>query len=101
MDRSKYEINMELVVSTAHLKEATGRSIDDGQELGFTYDKTNYGCIVYVDLFTKPKEFVAETLPTFPEEMRPLVSLARSLGCKWLRFDCDADPIDGYSTYDW
>jgi hypothetical protein len=93
----KYEINKELVVSTAHLKQETAKAMDDvDSAISWTRDNVEYGYLVYV-----PNEGYADEDEDFPEEMRAVVKLARSLGCKWIRYDCDGPELDGFAKFDW
>ena len=91
-----YEINKELVLSTAHMPEWLTKEFDEyeteeGSLLEISFDPLPYGYRVYTgyDTFDYPKELIAP------------IKLALSLGCKWLVFDSDGPVVEGLQQWEW
>ena len=100
---SQYEINRELVLSTAHIPEIMAKLFDrwdhgsvPGAPCNFSYDSYDYGWRIYV-----PKAIDAGDDTEYPLGLRRLVALARRLRCKWLVLDCDGNKHDHLPIYDW
>lgn len=83
------QIEKMLVVATNHLPEPIYREIEK-----FSAMDRMEGDLLYVN----NEGFDAELLH---ENMSQLADLARQKGCCWLLFDCDADPIEDVTTFDW
>ena len=87
------EIAKMLVLSTAHLTEATCNSYLPGWD-GPAYQKGDYGW--FVPMFDHFRECVDGA-----DDLRACMEKAAALGCEWLMFDRDADQVDGLPVYDW
>jgi len=60
--------------------------------LPVAYNKGEYGWFAHVPDDNEGIE---------PPELCALLDYARSLGCNWIEFDCDNDPLDGFPVFDW
>lgn len=60
--------------------------------------KTEYGWLVYV-----PQEPVSEFAEPgeWPDELLPIIELARVKGCFYILFDADACTTELFRTFDW
>jgi hypothetical protein len=80
-----------LDISTAHLQQQTCTRLDALPGV------TAYAIPFYGWLMTVP----ADNHGDWPAELAPIVDLARTHGCAYVVFDCDAEVIGGLPTYDW
>ncbi|MER8376664.1 hypothetical protein [Mesorhizobium sp. M1409] len=93
------EIHKFVVVSTAHVSEATAKRLDhtpakDWPCAGGPY--AEYGWFVYAhDENSGPGE------NAIPADLFDVMTWARRQGCEYILFDCDADQVDGLPAYDW
>jgi hypothetical protein len=87
-----------LVLSTSHVTEATARrfngrgsqhSLEDID--GHMTDWASYGWIFYCH----------DNDDTTPAELMACAAFARALGCRYIQFDCDADPLADLPSWEW
>lgn len=86
-----------LDLSTAHLKPETlallaGRTLET---LPFAGAATAYGWFAYAH-----DDNCGEGDDRIPDEMYACMEHARRLGCDYLLFDCDSEPVDGLPVFD-
>jgi hypothetical protein len=87
------------VVSTAHLPREIAEYMDAGHAetnipgglRDLVFDKIEYGYRIWVDM---ANEWI-------PEELKHIVLAARREGFKFIEFDCDADKVAGFKTWEW
>jgi hypothetical protein len=95
---SKLEICKLLTVSTGHLTAKTRQLLESHPEMGrgrmlpCYFDKGEYGWFVFVGEPVDPGYF--------PADLSAVMDYARSQGCEWLCFDCDASLVPGLVWYD-
>lgn len=77
-------------ISIAHLRPATRQRLAD-DELSVLAYPNDYGGFVYVGP-------AAENVPAEPE-LIPLFAAARAAGIVWLKFDADAETVEGFATF--
>ncbi|RAS59471.1 hypothetical protein C8D87_11483 [Lentzea atacamensis] len=89
-------ISTYLDLSTSHLAEKTCMELDSYE--GVLAHNTEYGWLVYV-----PQEPVSEFAEPgeWPDELIPIVDLARVSGCSYILFDADACTTELLPTFDW
>lgn len=85
---STYEIEKTLVLSTAHVCEATMNGLTDGTIQGYPYEE---GVRIRV----------SDNRTGDPGELRHLLKVASKLRCEWLRLDADGPIHDNLPTWDW
>ncbi len=91
------EIDRTLVLSTAHLMDTTAERLEtykpgDAECIdGFMCDWSIYGWVFYCH----------DNDETTPEELLALARYARSLDCKFIRFDCDGPVLSQFPVFDW
>ena len=93
--KSDLVIRRVLDLSTVHLREVTCAGLNSYD--GVRADDTEYGWLMYA-----PKdadECAAEY--EWPEELLPIVKLARANGCTHVLFDQDGDCTELLPTFDW
>lgn len=100
------EIRRSLVLSTAHLREATDKAMEAFADADATtpldldpvanlsYDAVMYGYQVWVGTDTETPEGI-------PEEFTAIFALARKHQCTWVIFDCDAAIVDELPHWEW
>jgi hypothetical protein len=84
---SSLPIGKFLDLSTAHLRKDIRANLDEVD--GLVVDKTSDGWLVYAH--TNAAEFARDY--DWPDELLPIIELARSNGCTYVLFDRDADAI--------
>lgn len=85
----KLEIPRMIVLSTSHLTEKACN--DFLPTYIHAYSKADYGWFVYV-----------EPAPDgLPDSLIACLQFAHELGCEWVMFDRDADPISVLPSYSW
>lgn len=84
-----------LDLSTAHLSPVTRRIWDMAYGRPGWLTPTGHGFWVWAGDASDP-----DTDNDLPEEAVACRKFARSLGCDYLLFDCDASEIEGLATYD-
>ncbi|UEC01676.1 DUF5983 family protein [Burkholderia vietnamiensis] len=80
-----------VAISIVHLSPCTRQRLADGALSVIAYPN-DYGGFVYVD----PQ---GEHTPQEPE-LAALLTLARRAGVIWIKFDADADVVDGVAVFD-
>lgn len=80
-----------LELSTSHVTRETAWVLDTGK---WCYVKGDYGWFVHVPDPSDESE-------AMPDDLRWILAYAREVGCHWIMFDRDADPIDELPSYDW
>lgn len=89
-----YEIERSLVLSTAHISEATAALLGDhseAEDFNVVVYAVEYGWLVWAD----SADFAGAP------ELSALLKLAREQGCKWIRFDQDGEVVEGLPTFEW
>lgn len=91
-----FEVDKVLVVSTAHISEATRDKIHEDVIEGIhAVPRDEYGWMIYVtDL--EPEERAAA-----PLELVKLLDHARERDCTWLMLDCDGPTAEGFDRFNW
>ena len=89
-----------LVLSTSHVTEATAKRFN-GQSLaaspasddidGYMCDWSSYGWVFYCH----------DNDDTTPPELMACAAFARAQGCRYIQFDCDADPLAELPSWEW
>ncbi len=87
------------VVSTGHLPREIAEAMDMGRAENIMpgalrdliFDRLEYGYRIWVDM---DDEWI-------PEDLKHIVLTARREGFKFIEFDCDADKIAGFKTWEW
>ncbi|EER62144.1 conserved hypothetical protein [Acidovorax delafieldii 2AN] len=77
-------------ISIAYLRPATRQRLAD-DELSVLAYPNDYGGFVYVGP-------AGENAPSEPE-LIPLFTAARAGGIVWLKFDADAETVEGFATF--
>jgi hypothetical protein len=94
-----YEIRKFVVVSTAHVSEATAKSLDDHPNtkwpcLGGPYGE--YGWFLYAhDENSGPER------DAIPDDLFEVMTWARRRGFAYILLDCDADEVGGLPIHRW
>jgi hypothetical protein len=80
-----------LVLATDHVRQPTLQALEAGTVIT-TCHALEHGPLVYIG-----------TLPDapLPDDLEPVVALARRAGAIWIKFDADAANIAGLPVYDW
>ena len=92
--RARLEIESTLVLSTGHVTKETADSLngDIEPERGWSpHFQNEYGWIFWAD----------QDLQLVPEEFEAIFALAKSVGCKWVRFDCDGPRVPTLPFFTW
>ena len=94
-----------LECSTAHITEETREWLASEalQYAGhltvgplIVYEKSIYGCFIYV-----PEQLTDEEKVEIPEDLVQIMLLAQQEKCGWLMLDGDVEPMDSLPIYDW
>lgn len=94
----KLEIEQTLVLSTAHLRESIATGDGDEPRMDSVASYTGeYGWLVWAGMDPDDGEDGHDAM----QELRNLLNFAMLNGCKYVRFDRDADTIEGFPTYEW
>ncbi|MEU5476680.1 hypothetical protein [Streptomyces mirabilis] len=94
MPESALPIRTFLDLSTAHLREETADRLDSYDDV--IAHRTTYGWLVYA-----PESSDSLTQEgNWPEELLPIVKLARANACEYVLFDADAPEYDPLPTFD-
>lgn len=80
-----------VAISTAHLRPSTRRLLADGALSVLAYPN-DYGGFVYVGA-------KGDNIPQEPE-LAALFAAAHRAGIVWIKFDADAETVDGLPTFD-
>lgn len=96
------EIHKTLVLSTAHMTEADSQLLPYADEYGLVvYEMDEYGWMVYVNDEYLQAASPPEALSDFSDGFMKAIKLAQDNECEWLRFDRDANTVDGLPEYEW
>lgn len=82
-----------VAISTGHLDANTGTSLDDN-DWGLIIYTTETGAFIYCNPTTPFSQAV-------PPELLRILTLAKTAGFVWVKFDRDACLIDGLPAFDW
>lgn len=93
------EICQFAIISTWHLSEATAKRLDDTPAAewpcrGGPY--CYYGWFVYAH-----EENLGNGDDAIPNDLFAAMTWARKHGFEYILFDCDADTVEGLTTYNW
>lgn len=91
----KLEIDRTLVCSTAHLTEEDCQDFFHETTDLVVYEMGEYGWMV----MARPidRELTDER---HSDNLERLLAFAREHECDWIRFDCDADTIEGFPVFE-
>lgn len=89
------EIQRVLTLSTAHLSQDVALAMDEEEPQDWIYDKLHWGYLVFVP---EPGVGFARKIP---DCLSAAVQKAQEFGCTHVRFDRDAETLDGLPTFDW
>lgn len=92
----KLEIDRVLVCTTGHLTASDASDLENEATGLVVHETGEYGWMIWAD-GQEEESYLEKT----SSNLRKLIEFAREHECEWIRFDCDADPIDGLPTYDW
>lgn len=84
-----------LTLSTAHLRERTCNEWLENCPWS-CFPKGEWGWFLYVN-----DDPGITHVDSVPNELKPILEYALSLGCSWVMFDSDGPVQDGLVTYDW
>jgi hypothetical protein len=94
-----FETRRFVVISTAHVAETTAKRLDNTPAkewpcLGGPYGE--YGWFLYAH-----DENSGVGKDAIPAELFDVMTWARTQGCDYILFDCDADQIDRLPAFNW
>jgi len=90
------EIRSFLTISTAHVSEQTATLLDNTPEKDWPVSGglfSTYGWFMYAH--------DEDCSGDIPSDLMAVFTFARSHGCNYVLFDCDADAVDNLPTYEW
>lgn len=100
-----YEINREIVVSTAHISEDINRALDwpsnpplEGHVTVYAYE---YGHRILITDDDRDHVLSGKNFNSGFKELDILVKLAVDNGCRWILLDRDGPEIPGMEKFDW
>jgi hypothetical protein len=97
---SEYEINKEVVFSTAHITRDESMKLSSSG-LWFC-DDHEYGFRILVSMDEEMLDGETEKLRTLGmTNVARLMRIASGLGCKWLVLDTDGDQYEEHPVFDW
>lgn len=86
--------------SSAHLPRYICDRLNDDSIEGVIVRKHEHGWWVHVPLSDDPADKdVAQIYAAIPNELQQLLDRARSLGCWWINFDQDAEPVPQFPLF--
>lgn len=113
-------IEKTLVLSTAHVSPTTAHALNSADLHGSLTVDTRQNLPAYYAILKAPPPAPPDWAPQlawdhgwswwvdgaadcvdFPPEFAAIFKLAADHGCKWVRFDCDAEIIAGLPTWEW
>jgi hypothetical protein len=99
-----YEINTEIVFSTAHITDSTASSLS--KENGDLYGiliiyPYKYGWRIFVPIESDFDGTLVWLIENGFNELVSLLTIARDMRCKWLVIDSDGPVYDHVKQYDW
>ncbi len=89
---TKLEIDRTLVCSTSHLSMEDVQALFDETTHLVVYEMGQYGYMIWTSS-------IEEKIHS--DNLESLLKLARKHNCEWIRFDRDADVIEGLRTFEW
>lgn len=88
-----------LVISTAHIREETGKWLSQASNFSTNglviYKKSKYGFLILV---LDEDDLESEEIP---EDLLQVIKFAQSIECDWVMLDYDAPKICELQTYEW
>lgn len=90
----KLEIDRVLVCSTCHLTEEDSQNLFDEETGLVVYTMDEYGWLILV----RP---IADLPRKHSDNLQKLLEFARKQKCDWIRFDRDAEEIEGLEVFSW
>lgn len=108
-DTDKYEINSEIVFSTAHITESDSEELLEisinPAKIELTVYGFAYGYRVYVSKHYHTSEYISKMIlkgdSELSNEFWKLLLIAVKQKCKWLVFDEDGKIYKHLPTFDW
>ena len=96
---TSFEIREFIVISTAHVSEATAKLLDnipakDWPCAGGAY--ADYGWFVYAH-----DENAGVGKDAIPDDLFNVMTWARKQGCDYVLLDCDGEEVEGLPVHDW
>jgi len=96
MNTDLFDVYSTLCVSTAHIPldialymNDDPREQDNEAYANLSFDLTSFGYRVWVG---------CENPPT---ELKPIIQVAKQLGCRWIEFDRDAEKYKALPSWEW
>lgn len=89
------EIDRVLICTTAHLADSDVQQLFEEETGLVVYEMGEYGYMILA------RELDADEQRQHSDNLEKLFVFAREQGCDWIRFDRDADEIEGFTVYDW
>lgn len=90
------EIDRTLVCSTSHLTQEDSQALFNESTDLVVYIMDEYGWMI----LARPLE-KEQGEQNHSDNLEKLLEFARKNDCDWIRFDCDADEIEGMDTFEW
>lgn len=89
---TKLEIDRTLVCSTSHLSGDDNTDLFEETTNLVVYEMGEYGWMIWTRSTEERKHSA---------NLESLLEFARKHDCEWIRFDRDADIIEGLKTFEW
>ncbi|MCC0054497.1 MAG: hypothetical protein H6883_00010 [Rhodobiaceae bacterium] len=93
------DIRSFVVISTAHVSEATPRCLETGHVEDRPWAGGPYG--TYGWFLYAHDENRGAGADAIPDDLMAVMEWARSQGCHYLLLDRDGDTVDGLDIYEW
>ena len=93
---TQYEINKELVLSTAHISFAEAQKLAKGVD-GLVIAEDEYSYRVSVASHINGLDEIKTDIPV----IKSLILLSEEYGCKWLVLDQDGPVMDNLERWEW
>lgn len=87
-----FEIEKVLVCTTGNLMQATCDAVCEGKIEQLWAMSYEHGALVWAEAL--------EPVQGYPE-LKAILQLAQKQGCRWVRFDCDAEPLPDMPLWEW
>ena len=105
---TEVDISKMLHLSTAHVTEDTNTVLQDALDWDLwnvliqlpVFAKRNYGFFIFIGSLQGVDES-SEDWHGIPDDLKRCIHYALERECDWLCLDCDVEPIDDLTTYDW
>ena len=94
MGKQSLEIDRTLIVSVSHLTAEDRQSLFDEATGLVVYSMGEYGYMI----LARPLD--ADETREHSDNLEKLLAFARKNRCDWLRFDVDANEIDGFEVFE-